>query len=187
MNEKFRAKSWIFLGSLICIVLISCQIGSMNPSSLTASGKETSMAASINATLTANAEIAASNVPPTDPPPTNTAIPSETPTPQPSATPEPSATPPPSATERPTITEVLATDTPEISNVTVKNYMNVTINLTLSGPAFKAFSVAAHGSYTFQIQPGHYAWTFKANNFYPDSGYIDITGGDFLWTWGKAK
>jgi hypothetical protein len=187
MKTHFRASIWFYLGSLICILLISCQLSSLSLTSLTSSGKETSLAADVNATLTANAETEAAKVPPNQPVPTNTAIPPEPPTMQPSPTPQPSATLQPSYTERPFVTEIQATDTPGLSNVTVKNNMNVVINLTLNGPIIKTFSVQPHSSFSFQAPPGNYTYAFKASNFIPQEGYLTIPPGEFTWTLGKAK
>jgi len=180
MNTHFRVNTWLFL-SLIGVLLISCQLGTISLSRSSSGSTETSLAAGVIAKLTANAETEAAKVTPTQPEPTETAIPTETSTPQPSATPRPSPT------RRPTSTRIRATNTPGLTNVTVKNNMNVLINLILIGPIQKSFSVQAHSSYSFEAPPGLYTFKFKATNFYPQEGYVLITPGEFTWTWGKAK
>ncbi len=179
MKPRFRAIQWIRIGSLVGLLLASCQIGSLSFSDLTSSGKETELAADVNATLTANAETEAARPSPTPPPPTDTPIPSNTPTRL-----SPPTLPP---TARPVATRIQATKKPELSNVTIVNNLNAVIYLTLNGPIIKSFSVQAHSSYTFQAPAGGYSYTFKANNFYPDTGWMNVTPGEYTFTFGKAK
>jgi hypothetical protein len=180
MNAKIRVNTWLVI-CLIGMLLISCQLGTLSISSSSGGSTETSLAAGVIASLTSNSETEAAKVTPTQPEPTKTATPTVTPTPQPSSTPKPSPT------KRPTSTKVKATNTPGLTKVTVKNNMNVLINLILIGPIQKSFSVQSHSSFSFEAPPGMYTFKFKATNFYPQEGNLFIPPGEFTWTWGKAK
>jgi hypothetical protein len=166
MKINSRKALWFLLIGLACLTLLSCQL------------TQTVL------------EQASPTPPPTDtplPPPTETLT----------LPPPPTDTPPPPPTEAPTIvpsptlpptpTEIPPTDTPSLSIVTVVNNLGVTINISISGPANKTFSVRAHSTYTFETPPGRYAFRLEAQNFYPESGYVEFTPGPFTWTWGKAR
>jgi hypothetical protein len=84
-------------------------------------------------------------------------------------------------------TEIPASPTPALSLVTVVNNLSATINISLSGPANKTFSVRSNSTYYFETPPGEYTYKLEALNFYPQTGTVTFTPGEFTWTWGKAR
>jgi hypothetical protein len=169
MKSTSRLAVWLVFIGLVCLTLVSCKLGSFVLQQVTPTAPPT------NTPLP-------TPVPPTEtptlpPPPTNTPLPP--PTEAPTAIPLPTDTPLP--------TPVPPTDTPSLSLVTVVNNLGQTINISITGPAQKTFSVRAHSEYTFETPPGQYTYRFEAQNFYPDTGYITFEPGPFTWTFGKAR
>lgn len=167
MKSTSRTALWFCMIGLACLALLSCQLSQtvVEPASPTPPPTNTPLPPPTET--------------PTQPPPT----PTDTPLPPPTET----ATTVPSPTVPPPPTQVPPTDTPSLSLVTVVNNLNTTINISLSGPANKTFSVRAHSSYDFETPPGTYLYKLEAHNFYPQTGNVTFNPGPFTWTWGKAK
>jgi hypothetical protein len=128
----------------------------------TAQAQMTALAADVNATTTAAALLA-------------------------QATPTATATTIPSPTLPPSPTVIFSTDTPSLSEVTVKNNLGRTLKISLNGPAQKTFSVNAHSSFSFETPPGVYSYQAEAQGFFPETGTVEFTAGPFTWTWGKEQ
>ena len=164
MKSIPRTVIWFCLIGLVCLTLLSCQL----------------------------TQAVLEQASPT-PPPTNTPLPTETPTqpPTPTDTPLPLPTETPTTIPSPTVppppTQVPPTDTPAMSLVTVVNNLGTTLTISIAKPANKTFSVSAHSTYSFEILPGTYTYRAEAKGFYPETGTVTFTPGQFTWPWGKTN
>lgn len=66
--------------------------------------------------------------------------------------------------------------------VTIVNNTDVTITVTLSGPAYQSVEVAAYGSQTIVIPSGVYSFTGSAYGVVPTSG-TDSFDTSYRYTW----
>ena len=166
MRSTHRTAVWFYLIGLTCLALLSCQI------------TQTVL------------EQASPTPPPTNTPqpsPTDTPTQPPTPTDTPLPAPTETATTIPSPTLPPPPTEIPSTDTPAMAQVELVNNLNAKINISLSGPANKTFSVNARSTYSFETPPGQYTYRFEAQNYYPETNFVTFVPGPNSWTFGKAK
>ena len=166
MKLTSRTTLWFCLLGLACLVLLSCQL------------TQTVLESPSPTPPPTNTPLPPPTEAPTQPPP-----PTETPLPPPTET----ATTIPSPTVPPPPTEIPPTDTPALSQVTVKNNLGRTLDISIASPGNKTFSVRSHAEYSFEIAPGTYTYRAEAQGFYPETGTITFPPGPFTWTWGKES
>lgn len=166
MEPSARLKVWICLVGLACLTLLSCQLTQavLEPATPTP--------------LPTNTPLPPPTETPTQPP-----TPTDTPVPLPSDTP----TTIPSPTIPPPPTAVPATDTPALSIVTWYNNLSRTLQVSISGPASRTFSIRPNGSFVTEIPPGTYTYRADATGFYPVLGTTTFAPGPQRFTFGKAK